>query len=172
MSGSTVVSVGLGLLLDRVGQSGMVHGFEISTTMIDGAQRRFRREIQTRRLSLTAAPMESLPVPDASIDALISTNTIYFIDSPHSVSSIGFSPATAAPFSASQIRMLCERCRSPSTGFRSGNSMRLSTNSSEPACMSRNGSAPAVSTFPIGCSSHASPVSGSGFSMAPLPECA
>ncbi|WP_313317989.1 class I SAM-dependent methyltransferase [Gordonia sputi] len=72
--------VGLGLLLDRVGQSGMVHGFEISTTMIDGAQRRFRREVQTRRLSLTAAPMEALPVPDASIDALISTNTIYFID--------------------------------------------------------------------------------------------
>ncbi len=67
---------GLGLLLDRVGPGGDVHGVEISQTMLTRARRRFRRELSDRRLHLHDATMDRLPLPDASIDAVVSTNTI------------------------------------------------------------------------------------------------
>lgn len=72
--------VGLQLLLDRVGSTGSVHGAEVSRTMLSGARRRYRRDLRTGRLLLYEAGMTDLPLADASLDALISTNTVYFID--------------------------------------------------------------------------------------------
>jgi SAM-dependent methyltransferase len=84
--GSTVADVGFGggvslaMLLERTAPDGVVHGIEISPTMLTQARRRFSREVTAKRLQLHDATMEQLPVPDNSIDALISTNTIYFVD--------------------------------------------------------------------------------------------
>lgn len=59
---------------------GVVHGVEVSTRMIADARARFRSEIAAGRLELHEAPMTALPFPDAALDAVISTNTVYFID--------------------------------------------------------------------------------------------
>ncbi|WP_459548512.1 class I SAM-dependent methyltransferase [Nocardia sp. X0981] len=72
--------VGLGLLLDRVGATGTVHGVEISPTMIHQAHRRYRHEIGNDRLRLHNAAMHDLPLTAATVDAVISTNTVYFIE--------------------------------------------------------------------------------------------
>jgi len=72
--------VGLDLLLRRVDASGSVHGVELSATMLADARRRFSDDIAAGRLVLHDARVESLPLDDASVDAIISTNTIYFIE--------------------------------------------------------------------------------------------
>lgn len=72
--------VGLAALLSRVGDAGQVHGVEISPTMVAAARRRFRRELVADRLRLHEASMDRLPIADASLDGVISTNTIYFIE--------------------------------------------------------------------------------------------
>ena len=72
--------VGLALLLDQVGESGVVHGIEISDVMLGAARRRFSRQVASGRLRLEDAPMELLPLPDSSVDVVVSTNTIYFLD--------------------------------------------------------------------------------------------
>lgn len=69
--------VGLGLLLDRDGV--VVHGVEMSETMLAEAQRRFSDSIAGGRLRLSPGRLESLPFEDSSLDAIISTNTIYFV---------------------------------------------------------------------------------------------
>lgn len=69
--------VGLGVLLDRDGT--VVHGVEMSETMLTEARRRFADGIARGRLRLYSGRMESLPLEDRSLDAIISTNTIYFV---------------------------------------------------------------------------------------------
>ena len=92
-AGMSVADVGFGggaglrILLDRVAPpvdggsapSGMVHGVELSTSAIRRARRRFRAEIREGRLSVHEGTLQALPLPDAGLDALISTNTIYFV---------------------------------------------------------------------------------------------
>ena len=69
--------VGLDLLLDC--DSAVVHGVEMSETMLTEAKRRFADHIASGRLRLYSGRMESLPLEDSALDAIISTNTIYFI---------------------------------------------------------------------------------------------
>jgi SAM-dependent methyltransferase len=71
---------GLALLLDRVGPTGLVHGIEISQTMLTAARRRFENQVRNESLHLHEATMQLLPLSDASVDAVVSTNTIYFVD--------------------------------------------------------------------------------------------
>lgn len=84
--GQTVADIGFGggagleSLLRQVGGDGTVHGVEVSTTMLDRARRRLRGPIAAGNLVLHHGAMGSLPLPDACLDALISTNTVYFID--------------------------------------------------------------------------------------------
>ena len=84
--GTVVADVGFGggigieLLLDRVGTPGRVHGIDVSTAMLSRAARRFRSEIADGRLTLHAASLTDLPLPDASLDGAITVNTIYFVD--------------------------------------------------------------------------------------------
>jgi ubiquinone/menaquinone biosynthesis C-methylase UbiE len=84
--GDTVADVGFGggaglaLLLDRVGPTGVVHGIEISQTMLATARRRFENAVTAGSLQLQEATMETLPLSDRSVDAVVSTNTIYFVD--------------------------------------------------------------------------------------------
>src|SRR5690625_3540963 len=78
---------GLRILLDRVAPpvdgdsapSGAVHGVERSTSAIRRARRRFRAEIREGRLAVHEGRLQALPLPDAGLDALISTNTVYFV---------------------------------------------------------------------------------------------
>ncbi|KAA0023944.1 class I SAM-dependent methyltransferase [Antrihabitans cavernicola] len=72
--------VGLDVLLQRVGAAGSVHGVEMSPTMLAEAGRRFSDDIADGRLRLHEGRMENLPLPDTSLDAIISTNTIYFVE--------------------------------------------------------------------------------------------
>lgn len=70
---------GLGLLLGQVGESGRVHGADVSATMLDRAARRYRDEINTGRLQLHTASMTQLPLPDHVLDGAITFNTAYYI---------------------------------------------------------------------------------------------
>ncbi|AKK30289.1 class I SAM-dependent methyltransferase [Mycobacterium sp. EPa45] len=69
--------VGLDILLDREGTT--VHGVEMSETMLAEATRRFSDHISRGRLRLYSGRMEDLPLEDSALDAIISTNTIYFV---------------------------------------------------------------------------------------------
>jgi ubiquinone/menaquinone biosynthesis C-methylase UbiE len=69
--------LGLSLLLRK---ARTVHGVEISTTMLDRARATFRREIGEGRLVLGEGPMTALPLEDGSVDAIFTTNTVYFVD--------------------------------------------------------------------------------------------
>ena len=71
--------VGLEILLLHLGVGGQVHGIERSTTMLDGAARRFRGEITSGRLVLHEGLIERLPLATGSIDGAITLNTLYFI---------------------------------------------------------------------------------------------
>ncbi|WP_290060476.1 class I SAM-dependent methyltransferase [Amycolatopsis solani] len=68
--------LGLGLLLPSAAR---VHGVDISATMLDRARGTFRDEIAAGRLVLDEGSMTALPLGDASVDAIVSTNTIYFV---------------------------------------------------------------------------------------------
>lgn len=70
---------GLGLLLGQVGESGRVHGVDVSATMLDRAARRYRDEITTGRLQLHTASMTQLPLPDHVLNGAITFNTAYYI---------------------------------------------------------------------------------------------
>ena len=69
--------VGLGLLLDS--GAAVVHGVEMSETMLIEANHRFSDDIAGGRLCLHPGRLESLPLDDSALDAIISTNTIYFV---------------------------------------------------------------------------------------------
>ncbi|WP_410571512.1 class I SAM-dependent methyltransferase [Amycolatopsis sp. cmx-4-61] len=69
--------LGLSLLLREAGE---VHGVDVSLTMLERARRTFRREIAAGRLVVHEGSMTALPLAAASVDAIVSTNTIYFID--------------------------------------------------------------------------------------------
>lgn len=72
--------VGIRPLLDRVGATGHVHGVEIAETMLDRARRGFAAELGDGRLHLHSGDLTALPLGDSSLDAAITTNTIYFIE--------------------------------------------------------------------------------------------
>lgn len=71
--------VGLHLLLDRVGDDGVVHGIEIADDMLRRARSRFGRDVASGRLRLSSGSLTELPLDDNSVDALITLNTVYFI---------------------------------------------------------------------------------------------
>ena len=88
-AGETVADLGFGggfglsVLLGLVGPTGQVHGVELSEAMLAAAHRRFRDAVASGRLALHHGSLEALPVPDASLDAAITVNTMYFVEHPH-----------------------------------------------------------------------------------------
>ncbi|QIS01015.1 methyltransferase domain-containing protein [Nocardia brasiliensis] len=70
---------GLSLLLARIGNSGTVHGVEISPDMLARARSAFAREITSGRLCLAEGSLTALPLADHSLDSAITVNTIYFV---------------------------------------------------------------------------------------------
>lgn len=70
---------GLDLLLARLGPGGRVHGVEISSAMLSGARRRYRRHGKGGRLVLHQAGLEDLPLPDDAFDSAMTLNTLYFV---------------------------------------------------------------------------------------------
>jgi arsenite methyltransferase len=70
--------VGLRLLLDRIGDGGVVHGIEIADDMLRRARSRFGRDVRSGRLRLSRGSLTELPLEDGSVDALITVNTVYF----------------------------------------------------------------------------------------------
>ena len=84
-AGSVVADVGFGggiglkFLLAEVGESGQVHGVEVSETMLSSAARRYRRQLATGRLRLHSAPVSQLPFDDGALQGVLTVNTVYFI---------------------------------------------------------------------------------------------
>lgn len=72
--------VGLPLLLERVGADGIVYGVEIADDMLERARGRFAAEIAAGRLRLLTGAMTELPFDTDSLDAIVTTNTIYFVE--------------------------------------------------------------------------------------------
>ncbi|WP_166641601.1 class I SAM-dependent methyltransferase [Amycolatopsis sp. SID8362] len=81
--GETALDIGFGgglglrLLLPAAAR---VHGVDISATMLDRARATFREELAAGRLVLDEGSMTALPLADGSVDAIVSTNTIYFVE--------------------------------------------------------------------------------------------
>lgn len=71
--------LGLNLLLRRLPPDGRVHGVEISSAMLSAAHRQFRRPIAQGQLQLHRAPLQRLPLADASLDGAMTLNTLYFL---------------------------------------------------------------------------------------------
>ena len=71
--------VGLKFLLDSVGQSGRVHGVEVSDTMLSQATRRYGLDIAAGRLALHSGSLTQLPFADSALNGVLTVNTIYFI---------------------------------------------------------------------------------------------
>jgi ubiquinone/menaquinone biosynthesis C-methylase UbiE len=71
--------VSLALLPDRVRPGGRVHGVDISRATLDRARRRYRSPVADGRLVLHEASMTGLPMADASVDAAMTVNTVYFV---------------------------------------------------------------------------------------------
>ncbi|UUZ58658.1 methyltransferase domain-containing protein [Nocardioides sp. B-3] len=74
--------VGLRLLPDEVGSTGIVQGVEISQTMLATARRRFAADLVSGRLVLSPGDLTALPLPDGSLDSVVTTNTAYFVEDP------------------------------------------------------------------------------------------
>lgn len=70
---------GLSLLLERVGASGVVHGVEISADMLARARSKHGSDLAAGRLRLVEGSLTALPLPDDSLDAAITVNTVYFV---------------------------------------------------------------------------------------------
>jgi ubiquinone/menaquinone biosynthesis C-methylase UbiE len=68
--------IGLQLLLDRVGDDGVVHGIEIADDMLRRAKSKFGSD---GRLRLARGSLTEVPLDDGYLDALITVNTVYFI---------------------------------------------------------------------------------------------
>jgi arsenite methyltransferase len=71
---------GIGLAALLRSPASTVHGAEISEDMLRAARKTYKNELAAGRLVLHAGPMSALPLPDASLDGIITTNTIYFIE--------------------------------------------------------------------------------------------
>ena len=71
--------VGLRLLLDRA-EHPHVHGVELSSEMIKRARSNYAAELTAGRLELHRGSLTALPLPDSSLDGLLTVNTIYFVD--------------------------------------------------------------------------------------------
>ncbi len=69
--------VGLKQLLRRADLA-HIHGVEHSAVCIDEAVARWRRDCVEGRLTLHQADVADLPLDDASVDATMSVNTVYF----------------------------------------------------------------------------------------------
>ncbi|MVU76178.1 methyltransferase domain-containing protein [Nocardia sp. ET3-3] len=71
--------LGLTLLLERVGATGSVTGVELSPDMLTRARTEFAADLSSGRLKLAEGSLTGLPLPDASLDAVITCNTVYFV---------------------------------------------------------------------------------------------
>ncbi len=67
------------MLLDQVGESGVVYGIDPSRTVIAGARRRYRHAITQGRLRLEEASMSRIPLLDNTLDSAATINTVYYI---------------------------------------------------------------------------------------------
>jgi arsenite methyltransferase len=70
---------GLALLLDRVSPGGQVIGVEASRTMLARARVLFRRPIARGSLTVQPGLAAALPLASATLDAVITVNTVYFL---------------------------------------------------------------------------------------------
>ncbi|MGW4487902.1 class I SAM-dependent methyltransferase [Amycolatopsis sp. NPDC004368] len=83
--GETALDIGFGggLGLDRLlraAAGGTVHGVDVSDTMIAKARSAFPANIAAGRLRLHRGTITALPLEDASMDAVITLNTVYFVE--------------------------------------------------------------------------------------------
>ncbi|MGV9674142.1 class I SAM-dependent methyltransferase [Nocardia sp. NPDC003482] len=71
---------GIAALLPRLGPAGLVHGVERSTPMLRRAVRRFGPALRAGTLRLHGGSILRVPLPDHSLDAVLTVHTLYFLD--------------------------------------------------------------------------------------------
>lgn len=85
-SGATAADLGFGgglglrLMLDRVGTTGVVHGVDRSDTAVEMAEKTYGEELRAGGLQIHRSSMTDLPLGTGSIDGAITVNTVYFLD--------------------------------------------------------------------------------------------
>ena len=83
--GATVADIGFGggigleLLAERVGPTGVVHGVDPMPDMVRRAGRQWSSLVAEGRLVLAEGGMEDPPLDDGALDGVITCNTIYFV---------------------------------------------------------------------------------------------
>lgn len=86
----TVLDIGFGggdslaSLMDKV-PNGMIHGVELSDTMIESAEKRFSSLIATNKIKIHKASIDALPFNDHTFDRICTLNTLYFWEQPELV---------------------------------------------------------------------------------------
>lgn len=79
------IGFGGGYLLERMAQittEGLVAGVDISNTMVDVCQKKFKPFLETNKLELKMAVAESLPFPDQHFNKVCSVNSIFYWQNP------------------------------------------------------------------------------------------
>lgn len=80
-AGARVLDLGFGggltfgPLLER---GATVTGVDRAPDMVEAARSRFSAEVEAGRISLHTGEVQALPLPDASIDRVLTVNTVYF----------------------------------------------------------------------------------------------
>lgn len=69
---------GIAELAELVGPSGHVYGVDPSAAALRRARRRLRPLLRAGQVSVCRGTFEELPLPDSSLDVLITCNTVYF----------------------------------------------------------------------------------------------
>ena len=70
--------IGIAMLADRVGLTGIVTGVEPSGLARTNASKRYKDEITLDRIRILSGVVSQLPLSDDSQDGVISVNTVYF----------------------------------------------------------------------------------------------
>lgn len=70
--------VGLELALEAVGEDGHVVAVDPSKEMVSRAERRFRKEVDSGRLTVVVGEAGALPVASSTFDVAYTVNTTYF----------------------------------------------------------------------------------------------
>lgn len=89
-SGDRILDIGFGggkafeMLWERVPEAGLL-GLDFSGDMVRRAERVYEQEIRSGRLALVEGDAARLPYEDASIDRVLTVNTVYFWSEPEAV---------------------------------------------------------------------------------------
>lgn len=79
------IGFGAGLIFEELiskVENGEVHGIDFSKDMVNKCQKKFKKKIDAKQLTLKEANIESIPYTDNYFDIIYTCNTLYFWQNP------------------------------------------------------------------------------------------